>query len=186
VSGDIFGLDKYFTETQNETAFTIKHSRDIEQTIKALMAFLAGHPSTDRIKTALRELIVNAVYYGARNEDGARKDEWKMDVPLVPDEYVTVRCLRDAEKAGMGIIDQKGRLKKADVLYWLERNIARDPVTGLVKSLEDEHGRGLFISREFIDSLIINVQPGVKTEIILLSYFIDKYKGFKPLIINEI
>ena len=78
------------------------------------------------------------------------------------------------------------KLKKSDVLYWLERNISRDPETGLVKSLDDEHGRGLFISREFIDSLIINIKLQEKTEIILLNYFKEKYKGFKPLIINEL
>lgn len=186
VSGDVFGLEKYFKPGTEKGSITLTHSRHIEPSIQKLFALHAKHPRAERVKTALREIIVNAVYYGAKNEDGAKKDEWVLDVELAPDEYVYVEHMADEEKIGIAIVDQKGKLKKADVLYWLERNIVRDPKTGLVKSLDDEHGRGLFITREFIDSFIINVIPNQKTEIILLNYLKDTYKGFKPLIINEV
>lgn len=186
VTGEIFGIERHFPAGLTPTVQMLTHSGQIEKAIQALFQAAKDHPRVERIRTALRELVVNAVYYGAKNEDGARKDEWNLSVDLKPDEYVTLSFLRDEEKIGIAIVDQKGRLKKSDVLFWLERNISRDPGTGLVKSLNDEHGRGLFISREFIDSLIINILPGKKTEIILLSHFKEKYKGFKPLIINEL
>ncbi|MFH0919343.1 MAG: response regulator [Fibrobacterota bacterium] len=186
VTGDIFGLEKHFTPRQIQGTLTITHSSQIESAIQTLFALYSQFPRAERVKTALRELVVNAVYYGAKNEDGARKDEWKLDVALAEDEYVFIQYMGDAERIGISIIDQKGKLKKADVLYWLERNISRDPISGLVKSLDDEHGRGLFISREFIDSLIINIAPGKRTEIIILNYLQQTYKGFKPLIINEL
>lgn len=186
VSGDVFGLARHFKPGTAVERTVLTHSRQIEPVIHKLFAERIRHPRADRVKTALREIVVNAVYYGARQEDGAKKDEWLLDVELAPDEHVFLEYAEDAEKFGIAVIDQKGRLKKSDVLFWLERNIGRDPKTGLIKSLDDEHGRGLFITREFIDSLIINVERGRRTEIILMSYFEGKYKGFKPLLINEI
>jgi anti-sigma regulatory factor (Ser/Thr protein kinase) len=186
VTGDVFGLERYFRPGLPCGELAITHSDQIEAVIQALSQAFHDHPRVERIRTALRELVVNAIFYGARSEDGARKEEWKLNVGLAPDETVFIRFMRDEDKAGIAILDQKGRLTKADVLFWLERNISLDPATGLVKSLSDEHGRGLFISREFIDSLIINILPGKKTEIVLLNYFRERYKGFKPLIINEL
>lgn len=186
VSGDIFGVEKYFSSQMKKETMTLTHSTQIEPYIQKLFELHPKYPRVERVKTALREIVVNAVYYGARNEDGAKKDEWILEVDLQPDEHVFIDHITDGEKVGIAIIDQKGRLKKADVLYWLERNITRDPKTGLIKSLDDEHGRGLFITREFIDTLIINVSPGKRTEVILMNYLQEKYKGYKPLIINEL
>ncbi|OGJ84644.1 MAG: hypothetical protein A2268_11515 [Candidatus Raymondbacteria bacterium RifOxyA12_full_50_37] len=186
VSGEIFGLEKYFAPAHTIQGIMITNANQIEDAIERIYSAIKDMPKSHKIKTALRELVVNAVYYGAKNEDGAHKDSWKTDMPLESDEYVFITYAFDTEKIGISISDQKGRLKKADVLFWLERNIARDPTTGYVKSINDEHGRGLFISREFIDSLIINVKPGARTEIILLNYNEHKYHGFKPLIINEV
>ncbi len=186
VSGDVFGLTRYFKADASKGRITITHSRQIEAAIQELFSLHINHPRSERVKTALREIVVNAVYYGARAEDGAKKDDWVLDVELKPDEYVYIDWSGDQEKIGIAVNDQKGRLRKKDILFWLERNLTKDPTTGLVKSLEDEHGRGLFITREFIDSLIINIIPSKRTEVILINYLQDKYKGFKPLIINEL
>ena len=186
ISGDIFGVEKYFAPGVQKETLTLTHSRDIEPFIQRIFDLHQKHPRVERVKTALREIVVNAVYYGARQEDGAKKDEWVLDVELKPEEYVFIEPITDGEKIGISIVDQKGRLKKSDVLFWLERNIVRDPKTGLIKSLDDEHGRGLFITREFIDTLAINVDPGKRTEVVLLNYLKEKFKGYKPLIINEL
>jgi hypothetical protein len=53
-------------------------------------------------------------------------------------------------------------------------------------NLYDIHGRGIFISRETIDRFIINIKKQVSTEIIAIHYMQDKFKGFHPLLINEI
>ncbi|MFH0919575.1 MAG: hypothetical protein V1913_04380, partial [Fibrobacterota bacterium] len=50
----------------------------------------------------------------------------------------------------------------------------------------DDSGRGLFMSRIFADRLIINIDPGKKTEMIVLNYRSSIYQGFKPLYINEL
>jgi len=186
VSGEIFGLERHLSENRQIENLVIKDAESIEPSIQRVFELFTKHSRGNRMKTAVREVVVNAVFYGARSEDGAKKDEWDLDVVLPEDEYVTIEFGKDDEKIGVSVIDQKGRLAKSDVLFWLKRNIARDAQTGLVQSIHDEHGRGIFISREFIDSFVINVDPGKKTEIILLNYHEEKFKGFKPLIINEL
>ncbi len=186
ISGDVFGLDRHFSEDSNKNKYVIKHSSDIEDVVKEISEIAKDYSKLSRLKTGMREVIVNAVFYGARDEDGAKKEKWELDVSLEIDKYVEVSCYRDKEKLAVSVLDKAGRLSKKDILFWLERNITRDE-TGMVKSLNDEHGRGIFITREFVDRLVINIIPGKQSEVILMNYFDENsFKGFKPLIINEV
>jgi len=100
-------------------------------------------------------------------------------VILNADEYVYVECGFDCEKYGVSVCDVKGRLKKETVLYKIDRQ-----VTG--EGLLDDSGRGIHMSRLFADRMIINIDPNKKTEVILMNYFSHKYRGYKPLYINEL
>ncbi|MCU0609100.1 MAG: hypothetical protein MUF22_04955, partial [Chitinispirillaceae bacterium] len=88
-------------------------------------------------------------------------------------------------KYGISISDEGGRLKKSDVLYWMNRQIARDG-KGLPVGLFDLHGRGLFIARRYIDRLVVNVARDLRTEVIIINYYDKVFYGYKPLYINEI
>jgi hypothetical protein len=72
-----------------------------------------------------------------------------------------------------------GRLTKETVLYKIDRQI-----TG--EGMLDDSGRGIHMSRLFSDRMIINIAPKSKTEFILMNYFSHKYRGYKPLYINEL
>lgn len=187
ISGKIFGIEKFFKEGKDINSFKINGPKGIEHAIFKIFETLDNNDiGLKKAKIALREIIINAVYYGAKNEDGSKKENWDVNFQLKNEEEVIIKYSVDEEKLAVAIIDQKGRLKKSDVLFWLERNIVQDPKTGFVKSINDEHGRGIFMSREFSDSFIINIDPGIKTEVIIIKYLQDKYKGSKPLIINEL
>jgi CheY-like chemotaxis protein len=178
VSGDIFGLERYLDAEFK--SLRISHSRDIESVITAV---IDAHRR--KFRQALGEILINAVYYGARRERGDKKSLWKIDVALKPDEEVIVSWGTDAEKTAISVLDQKGRLTKREVLYWLERNTTKDE-DGVTIGLLDEHGKGLFITRETIDRLIVNIQRGSRTEMILLNYLNDTYTGHRPLWIQEV
>ena len=76
-------------------------------------------------------------------------------------------------------------MKKEEVLYWLERNATKGE-DGMSVGLLDEHGKGLFISRETIDRFIVNIKRGQKTEIVMLNYKEGLYDGYRPLWIQEL
>jgi hypothetical protein len=90
-----------------------------------------------------------------------------------------VECGYDREKYAVSVTDNQGKLKKETVLYKIDRQL-----TG--EGLLDDSGRGIHMSRLFADRMIINIDPNKRTEVILMNYFSNKYRGYKPLYINEL
>jgi CheY-like chemotaxis protein len=182
VTEDVFGLGRYVGGTVH--AEEIRASPDIERVIDRVIEALPEPLWKRRFRHGLVEAIINAVYYGAKHEQGDRKEEWSHDLTLAPDEYVLVSWAFDDQKAGISVTDQKGRLTKRDVLYWLERNMTRDS-RGLTLGFFDKHGKGLFISRQTNDRFIINTKRGERTEVIMINYKEGLYHGHRPLWIHE-
>ena len=44
----------------------------------------------------------------------------------------------------------------------------------------------MYIARQYIDRMIVNIDKNKQTEIIIMNYLSDKYLGYKPLYINEL
>ena len=183
--GSIFGLDPYFAPAVEKNGFRIKNAHHLDTHAKVITEFIGDYKRAKRLEVVIVELLTNAIFYGVRQESPERKDEWDVNVELPDDKAIAVTVARDAEKYGISVCDEGGRLKKADALYWMNRQIARD-AAGLPVGLFDAHGRGLFIARRYIDRLIINVNYGVRTEIVIINYFNKTFYGFKPLYINEL
>ena len=183
ITGDIFGLDKY---VKNNVRFaTVSSSTEIEEVIQTVVGTMPTLRHQRKFRQALNEIIINAVYYGAKQERGDRKDAWPVEVELAPDEEIRVCWGADDEKIGVSVVDQKGLLEKKDVLFWLERNTSKG-ADGLSVGLLDDHGKGMFITRESIDRFIVNIKRQEKTEIVMLNYKEGLYDGYRPLWIQEL
>ncbi len=157
----------------------------LEKVAKKITSWLPPSENMIKLELVLIELLSNAVYYGIRNEPPDRKDTWNHDFTLSSSEAIQIEILKDSKKFAISIIDKGGKLKKQDVLYWLNRQISKDD-SGLPLGILDSHGRGFFIVRKHIDRLLINIDSRKKTEIIIINYLNDLYSGYKPLYINEI
>jgi CheY-like chemotaxis protein len=185
LSDTIFGLDPYFDPGTKKDEFLIKNARHLDNHARVISELIGDFKRAKRLEVVIVELLTNAIFYGIRNESPEHKDEWDVNCELPGEKAVAVTVMRDEEKYGLSVCDKGGRLKKTDVLYWMNRQIARDN-TGLPVGLFDAHGRGLFIARRYIDRLIVNVHNEVRTEIIIINYFNKTFYGFKPLYINEL
>ncbi len=184
ITEEVFGIERYMAKDAEIRSFEIKHSRDIDTAVDLTTEFFGNVEAAVRLNIALREIATNAVFYGARNERGDQKENWTIDVALEPDETVKVSYAKDHEKLATAVVDAKGRLAKKDVLFWLDRNITRN-LDGTPVNIHDVHGRGLYISRETIDRFIINIRRKQLTEIVSMQFTGGKYKGYRPLLINE-
>ncbi len=182
LSKNVFGLARYVNGKIN--TLRIKNSDEIEAVMHKILDWMQSERDRRKFRAALGEILINAVYYGAQNERGDRKDVWKSNVDLAPHEEIVISYGCDGEKVGVAVTDQRGRLTKKDVLYWLERNTTRGE-DGLAVGLFDEHGRGLYISRESIDRFIVNIKPTITTEVVMLNYSEGLYDGSRPLWIYE-
>lgn len=182
---DIFGLERHM-----KPGFTLQTERicspfEISGLSERLAEFYGKRDGQGKLRTVLAELLTNAVFYGARKEDGAHKDNWNTDFELPPAEAITVSHGQDSEKVGFSISDPGGRLDKKTLLYWLHRHMVKD-TTGLPKGILDTHGRGLFIARKMVDRLLIHVDPGKRCECIALKYHKPRDSRLKPLHIIEL
>jgi CheY-like chemotaxis protein/anti-sigma regulatory factor (Ser/Thr protein kinase) len=182
---DIFGLHHYFEPDVQSSQYRILSSRNLDKDAMKIVEMIGDKEEANRLELVIVELLTNAIFYGIRNEIPDRKETWEHDFVLTEDEAIRVTIARDSEKYAVSICDVGGRLKKTDVLYWLNRQNSRDQ-NGLPVGLYDSHGRGLFIARRYIDRLIINIDKARRTEVIIINYYSDTFKGHKPLYINEL
>jgi CheY-like chemotaxis protein len=181
----IFGLEQYMLDPHSVQTFKLVEPSQIDEISESLSEHYSGTPTHNKFKVVLIELMTNALFYGARNEAGDKKQEWVKDFRLADEDAVIVTACHDKEKLGVSVLDGGGKLDKHTVLYWLDRQTTHDE-NGLPMGIFDYHGRGFFITRKYVDRFIINIEKGKRCECCIFNYFEEKYAGNKPLIINEI
>lgn len=181
VTEQIFGLERYmlpdFTVMKDYVLNSSTQITDVEKEILELISTF--HRPQLFVQILLEEIITNAIYHAP--VDGTGKEKYKKHSQVVLDDAEEVEILvgKDSEKYGVSVLDPSGRLTKEQVLFRLDRHIHGE-------GLLDENGRGLHMSRMYADRLIINIRRHTATEVIFINYFDEKYKGSKPLYINEI
>jgi DNA-binding NarL/FixJ family response regulator len=181
LTGKIFGLSRYLLPAHARLGvFEIRSSREAKDVREAAVALFAKKLGTaGDMRLVIDEIVTNAVYHAPAFPDGTEKYKAFSDVTLAPGEYIHIECACDAEKYGISVVDEAGRLTRETVLYKIERQLSGE-------GARDFSGRGLHMSRLFSDRMIVNVAPKKKTEVILINYFSRKYRGYKPLYINEL
>lgn len=181
LTGDIFGLSRYMLPSHTRLGgFEIRSSREATDVREAAVAlFTEKLGAAGDMRLTLDEIVTNAVYHAPAFPDGTQKYEAYSEVTLAPGEFVHLECACDAEKYGISVVDDAGRLTRETVLYKIERQLSGEGAL-------DVSGRGLHMSRLFSDRMIVNIAPKKRTEVILINYFSHKYRGYKPLYINEL
>lgn len=180
---NIFGLENYLLPETNINTITIEHKDAIRTVIDRIKSVAINTKLDDttvkKFILSTEEAVLNACVYASI--DNVQRERPQFSVFFDVEEFspVQVSFGYDDEKLGISITDSGGKLKKEDILYWISRNISGEGVF-------DNHGRGLFLMRVNTDRMVINVQPGTKTEVVLIKYFAEKYEGHKPLYINQV
>jgi len=176
LSGDIFGLERYFQNAQIRS--TCVHTQ--QETRNACASVVAKLRPRDPLflEMAIDELISNAVFHGVLR--GKPRSEWNDAYRLDDRECVTVSWASDDRKVGVSVVDPEGRLRKSDVLRWLENPLGE-------REVGEEHGRGLVLVRKLVDRLIINIRSNTMTECIILQFRSpEMVTGEKPLMVYEV
>jgi CheY-like chemotaxis protein/anti-sigma regulatory factor (Ser/Thr protein kinase) len=176
LSGDIFGVERYFpsSEIHRLAIHTYEEARS------ACAAVVEGNKVREPlfVEMAVDELISNAVFHGVLH--GVPRSQWSEGYRLADKDAVAVSWACDDTMVGVSVVDHRGRLRKADVLRWLDGPLSE-------REGGEEHGRGLLLVRRLIDRFVINIEPGRTTECILLQYHQkDAAAGQKPVLIQEL
>ncbi|MFN3605180.1 MAG: response regulator transcription factor [Leptonema sp. (in: bacteria)] len=172
LTDDIFGFHQYFKDIRicsaklseiyklyknnvsyfpEKTLYELKIQSEEEREKVADLAYqlLLKQNAPKILRIIIEELTLNARDYGSMNY-------------LIPFQFSFGIY---ENKFLIGVKDYRGILNFNEVLYRLERNVTFDK-DGLPFSINDEHGRGLFIVRENLDHLIVNIEENRETEIL--------------------
>ncbi len=181
LTGNIFGLSRHMEKDQKILKeYSIRSSAEAKEVREDILKIFLNHiDNTGELRLVLDEIVTNAIYHSPKDKNGQEKYREFSNIELAENEYISISCAIDNEKYGVSITDNQGTLSKNTVLYKIDRHIRGEGVL-------DDSGRGIFMSRIFADRLIINIDPGKKTEIIVFNYRKPLYHGFKPLYINEL
>ncbi|MBN8220887.1 MAG: response regulator [Spirochaetes bacterium] len=213
LSGDIFGVKKYFPELR-ETEITLAtfprtFANGVLYTTKIkslhergeLTDRIAAHFKSQKrapestIKLVLDEITSNAMFRAPVTDGGEFKYQTKnshhdilhthQNIVLDEEDRFTLQFGILDDWIIMVCIDPHGRLTKKEILYRLHRHLTIDANTGLPAGLHDSHGRGIFLLREQLSSLVFNISRERKTEVICL-YNSTSAQAYKNISVYEI
>ncbi|OGS37504.1 MAG: hypothetical protein A2293_12640 [Elusimicrobia bacterium RIFOXYB2_FULL_49_7] len=184
LSENVFGIDHFLRPNTPTHSIAITDPSKIHDYTLQMLESLRPPGNSHNLEMVVVELLNNAIFYGIKDMDPEKKEDWN-DQFILNEGEVNLSWGKDEEKIIFSVSDSGGKLTKKKVLHWLSRQIDKDD-TGMPVGLLDFHGRGFFISREYVDRLIINIKKNIRTEIICLQYVKGSYQGHKPLLINEI
>ncbi len=177
LTGEIFGLQRYLSQTSlcNETISSYAQAKNVcSSIIKSL-------PVSNKfyLEMALDELVSNAFFHAVLKLSDLPRECWTDSYYYQVPNAIKLTWGFDDEKIGFSVEDPKGNLTKNDALKWLDGN--------RVEKINEEHGRGLLLVRKLIDRLVINIDPGKRTECVIIQYIDRKQdKNNKPLMIHEL
>ncbi len=168
---ELFGVDKYLPEFGVEVAtFEVRGAADRDAVVECLGEHVewlgAGREARGAVASVVDELVTNAVYNAPRDGDGRpcyaaldRRDK----VELAPHEYVTVRWGSDGEVLVVSVSDRFGALEEARVRARLGACLGGGDA---IEHKAGGAGLGLFTVLSRSTQLVINVDRGLRTEII--------------------
>ncbi len=175
------GLQRHLAASAEIRQATVRTREDRTAAVDEAAHFFRRYRQYDEqvgeIRLSLEELINNSIYHAFRRKAGDRVRATAF-TSLENDEQITLEYGRDKRYLGCSVSDNLGALDAGTVLSKLERQIS-------LEGLMDENGRGLHLSRNLSDRMVINLKPGRLTQIVLLFAHRPQH-GPKPLTVNVI
>jgi len=185
ITGDIFGLEHYFSDISAGQHFFVTASSQIDHVCQKICDTYPDVNRRSKLNIILHEIIVNAFVYGGSGWSNRNRKAFDWNKVLREQQAVSVQYQYDDTKFAVSVCDNAGLLRKEDCLKSIYRQVTTDE-HGLPIGLLDEHGRGIFLTRRYIDKVQVNVDPGKKTEVLLINYFHTPPVDNKPILVNQL
>lgn len=147
-SGDVFGIEKYVTGAVGERRVADEVAKRHAMAEVTTWAETAGarRPTLHRISSVVDELVMNAL-----REGGPAMLRWAADEHTI----------------AISVGDAQGSLKQRDVIDHVRR-ARRDSGRPEPASEHGGAGLGLYLVLANVASLVVNIAPGRKTEVVCL------------------
>ena len=163
VSGDLFGLEKYVAVGARVGERVIGTDAEKRVAMGEVCAWAeavgARRPVIHRLANVVDELLMNALH------DAPRESKPTIDGTDVTSRRAVLRWASDERTLAISIGDAFGALRQRDVIDHVRR--ARSE-RGRPETDEPGAGLGLYLVLANVASLIVNVDPGRRTEVVCL------------------
>ena len=146
-TGDLFGIEKYVTGPVGERLVTDEAGKRhaMAEVVSFAEAVRARRPTVHRINSVVDELVMNALREGG---------------PAM------LRWAADERHIAISVRDGQGSLRQRDVIDHVRR--ARRDSGRPEPASEGGAGLGLYLVLANVASLVVNIAPGRKTEVVCL------------------
>lgn len=184
LSRDLFGLEKYVAWGTPVRELVLSSTLDRRRAVDELQLALddLGIPSRLQRQAMLicDELLSNAVHNAPIDEHGAsylRERSRDLDLPLHGRERPRLRWGADARYLAIEVTDRYGTLEPRDAISYVAKSRRRDSAVRM-----DTAGAGLGLAMAYAASnqLVINLAPGVSTQVIGLIDLRVEPQGTSP------
>ncbi len=159
VSGDVFGLEKYLAAGSVVAQRIVGTDEEKRAAIAEVCSWAEGigarRPVVHRLASVVDELLMNALY------DAPRESR-----PSIGDGRALLRWACDDGAIAISVGDGCGALRQRDVIDHVRR--AREERGKPQPTEEPGAGLGLYLVLANVASLVVNVDPGRKTEVVCL------------------
>jgi anti-sigma regulatory factor (Ser/Thr protein kinase) len=164
VTGDLFGLEKYLAPGSAIGERNVANSAEKRAAVTQVTTWAesvgARRPILHRVGLVIDELLMNALYDAPRESGVARDSEQR----------AILRWGHDDRVLAVSVADSYGSLRQRDVIDHVRR--ARQDGGRPNQASADDPGEGaglgLYLVLANVASLIYNVSPGRKTEVVCL------------------
>ncbi len=184
---DIFGIEKYLAPATPIQELTVKGSNDREAFNTMVMNFAEenrlGQYMAKLVFGITEELLMNAIYdapvAGGHHHYGELPRT--TTVSLRPDEYSTLYFGCDGSVFGISVADPFGALTRQKLFQYLKKVLRRSDSTNLIDTKKGGAGLGIFKILYSSHSLIVNVEPQKRTEVMALIDIQHQVRDFSKM-----
>jgi hypothetical protein len=165
VSGDVFGLEKYLAAGARIGERVIVNDVQKRSAMAEVCAWAEGigarRPVVHRLASVVDELLMNALHDAPRES----RPTLALDPHATLDKRAILRWASDERTVAVSVGDGFGALRQRDVIDHVRRaRVER----GRPELGEPGAGLGLYLVLANVASLIVNVDPGHRTEVVCL------------------
>ncbi len=182
-NGDIFGMRKYFAPTVSAHTLRVTTTAEKNWALNTITEFVGVLGIPNRLRMLIRnvadEYLINALYNAPVGPDGTRLYSSRprtQSVALEPGQEIEFQFCYDGHRFGISATDPFGSLEPKQVQDYLAKGFRAG--TDQVSEGTGGAGLGFFQILDSLSHLIINLDRGVRTEMIGLIDVSGGYRNF--------
>ena len=188
IKKDYFGVDKYLSRNTPIIKMQVQNPLERETINDAVQTYAEkykmGTYKAKLIYGICEEMLLNAIYDApaSRGISPPKRHQGTMSAPVATkskDTFVQFGC--DGHIFALGVQDPFGGLSKKQFYRYVKKILYRHNTDLLIDTKESGAGLGLFKILYSSHTLICNVLPNHKTEVISLLYITEAIRNFERM-----